>query len=1155
MQNFPGKHEDIIELMNRLRELGIKLQVEKDRLRVDAPKGVLSSSLRDELSSRKVEILHFLYNSTNTDYYAPIPLQRVPRDGELCLSFSQERLWFLYQLEPENISYNISQCVRLEGPVQVDVLKEAISEIIRRHEVLRTTFGEVGGQPIQVISPPSAIDIYIKDLQAVPDNERMTKARQIAIQEMQRPFDLRKGPLIRVALLRLSPEDHLLVNTIHHIIADGWSLGVFAREFEILYRSFARGQITPLPELSLQYADFAYSHRLWMQGGILEPHLAYWKQKLSDIPVLQLPTDRPRPVAQRYCGSRKWFKISSHVLDMLGHFNQDHRVTPFMTLLAAFKALLYRYTGQRDFGVGTPIANRNRSELEGLIGFFVNTLVLRTDLSGDHRFVELLEKVKETTLEALTHQDAPFEKVVEAVNPSRDMSYSPLFQVMFAFQNFPWRHVNIEGLTMTPELIDAGTSTFDLSLYLGEEKGGLSGVIEYNSDLFDNATIERMVGHFESLLENVLAAPETRLSELAFLTPPERRQLLEVWNQTDADYPRDKCYHQLFEEQAARTPDSVAVVCAGARLGFEELNNRANRVGHYLRRLGAGPDSIVGIYVDRSIDMAVGLLGILKAGSAYTPLDPSFPKDRIEYMLKDCNAEILITQQDLSDYIEDFSGQKICIDSDWDKISTESIYNPAAVSGPEQLAYVIYTSGSTGKPKGVQIPHRALVNFLYSMMREPGVTAVDTVLSVTTMSFDIFGLELFLPLLSGGRVVIAKREDTLDGSRLAALLQEHDVTVMQATPSTWRLMIEAGWRGNKNLKVICGGEAFPKDLIAPLIERCDELWNLYGPTETTIWSTAFRIESADAPVLVGLPIANTQTYILDQRLQPVPVGLVGELHIGGDGLSRGYLNRPELTEEKFIRHPFSKDPKARIYKTGDLARYRSNGLIECLGRVDHQVKLRGFRIELGEIEARIKDIDSIRNCVVVIREDQPGDKRLVAYYVAREDREVSVSDVGVYLRTKLPEYMVPQLFVGLSSIPLTPNGKVDRKALPKPALEKEIKRNYVPPQTETEFAISDIWKQVLKIEKPSIHDNFFELGGHSLLMAQVLGKIEQIAANNVPMIALFQYPTIASLSNYLAGRQTDRSPAGLRAQDRARLKEENIMRQKELRKGRGAANG
>jgi amino acid adenylation domain-containing protein len=1153
IESKSGQQTGLNEFLSQLKTLGLRFRAEEGRLRIDAPKGILSPTLREKIINRKSEILQALLDSSDKQNDDVMPLQKVSRDGSLCLSFSQERLWFLYQLEPENISYNIPICLRMEGQLRVDVLKESLSGIIHRHETLRTTFAEVGGQPIQIVSPPSPINLFVVDLQGVSVNERREKARLVVIQEMQRSFDLRKGPLIRVALLQLSSEEHLLVVTMHHIIADGWSLGVFAREFEALYRSLEKGQASALPELPIQYADFAYCHRLWMQSRVLEPHLLYWKQKLSDIPVLQLPTDHPRPVVQRYRGAKKWFKLTRQVREVLSEFSQSHGVTLFMTLLAAFKALLYGYTGQTDFAVGTPVANRNRSELEGLIGFFVNTMVLRTDLSGDPRFVELLGKVKETTLEALTHQDAPFEKVVEAVNPSRDMSYSPLFQVMFAFQNFPWSYVNIAGLTINPELIDAGTSMLDLSLYMWEEEKGLSGSIEYNSDIFDDSTIERMVGHFEVLLGSALANPEKRLSELALLTPSERYQLLVTWNHTDADYPRDQCFQRLFEEQVERTPGAIAVICAGESLSYGELNSRANQVAYYLRGLGAQPDSIVGIYVDRSINMAVGLLGILKAGSSYTPLDPGFPKDRIEFMLKDSNAGILITQKGLSNNIEEFSGERISIDSDWDKISRESTNNLALISGPEHLAYVIYTSGSTGKPKGVQIPHKALVNFLYSMMREPGMTAADTVLSVTTMSFDIFGLELYLPLLSGARVVIAEREDTLDGSRLASLINEHNVTVMQATPSTWRLMIEAGWSGNQSLKVICGGEAFPKDLVGPLMERCKELWNLYGPTETTIWSTAYRVKSPDDPILIGLPIANTQTYILDKQLQPLPVGIVGELHIGGDGLSRGYLNRPELTAEKFIAHPFNEDPKARIYKTGDLARYRSDGMIECLGRIDHQVKLRGFRIELGEIEARIKDVDSVRNCVVVVREDHPGDQRLVAYYVDREGQGVSHSDLIKYLHTKLPDYMVPQQFEKLQAIPLTPNGKVDRKALPKPNFEIEAQRNYVPPQTESEIAISAIWKQVLKIEKPSIHDNFFELGGHSLLMAQVFSKVKGIGATNVPMIALFQYPTIASFSKYLVGRQTDRSSLQ-QASDRAKMKEENIMRQKELRKGRGAAN-
>jgi len=1122
----------VIDLLSRLRSLGVELHAENGRLLINAPKGALNSSLREELSHRKAEIVRFLADSRSFTISDSTPIPVVPRDRALSVSFSQERLWFLNQLEPESVAYNSYGVHRLEGHLRVDILSQSLSEIIRRHEALRTAFSEIDGKPVQVVSPPSPFNLQIVDLQGLSEAEREERALGIAIEEAQKPFDLSKGPLFRAILVQLWAEEYLLAVIMHHIITDGWSLGIFTRELEALYKAFSDGRPSPLPELSIQYADFAHWQREWLKGKVLEDQLSYWKQKLSgDLPVLQLPTDRPRPAVQGYRGAKKWFVLSKQLTEALARLSQSRGITLFMTLLAAFEALLYRYTGQTDFAVGTPIANRTRAELEGLIGCFVNTLVLRTDLSGDPQFVGLLRKVRETALGAFAHQHMPFEKLVEVLKPVRDMSYAPLFQVMFALQNFPWVPADLQGLTLTPELTEASTSMFDLTLYMWEEEKGLSGTIEYSTDLFDDSTIERMVDHFEVLLESVTTDPDRRLSELTLLRESERHQVLVEWNDTAAEYPKDECFNQLFEEQVGRTPEATAVICADVSLTYKELNCRANQVANYLRRLGAQPGSIAGICTDRSIDMVVSLLGILKAGCAYMPLDPHFPADRIEFMLKDSNSGILMTQSHLQENIQGFSGEVICIDSDWDRISKEKDTNLTELPGPNDLAYVIYTSGSTGKPKGVQIPHRALVNFLYSMQKEPGLTAADTLLSVTTMSFDIFGLELYLPLLSGGRVVIAEREDTLDGSRLANLIKKHNVSVMQATPSTWRLFIESGWSGYDALKVLCGGEALPSDLVEPLLKRCKELWNLYGPTETTIWSTAYRIKSVEDPILIGSPIANTQTYILDGWLQSVPVGVVGELYIGGDGLAQGYLNRPELTEEKFIPNPFSGGAGGRIYKTGDLARYRPDGNIEYLGRVDHQVKLRGFRIELGEIESRLKEVEGVHDCVVVLREDRVGDQRLVAYYVVREGQTISVSDVRRYLQAKLPNYMVPQHFVELKSIPLTPNGKVDRdgiRLLPLETPQTDHIHVSDEPLTKMEQTLTDIWKEVLGLDHISVHDNFFELGGYSLLSIQVVTKLERKIGFRINPGELV-YQTLGQLAASLEQRTDSLTPSAGRS--------------------------
>jgi amino acid adenylation domain-containing protein len=716
------------------------------------------------------------------------------------------------------------------------------------------------------------------------------------------------------------------------------------------------------------------------------------------------------------------------------------------------------------------------------------------------------------TLEAYDHQDLPFEKLVEELQPARDMSYSPLFQVMFIWQNMLGKPVALPELTLTPVAVSNRASMFDLTLYMWEREKQLSGAFEYNTDLFEAATIERMAGHFQTLLEGIVADPDERLSRLPLLSAAERRQLLIDWNDTVADYPARSCVHELFAEQAARRPDQVAVVCGDAQLSYGELNRRANQLAHHLRSLGAGAETLVGIYLERSVEMVVGLLGILKAGAAYVPLDPGFPADRLAFMLADCGAPILITESQLAGNLAAFQGQMIRMDWDWEKVANESPQNPAGAAGPHNLAYVIYTSGSTGKPKGVQIVHRALVNFVCSMARQPGLSEADTLLSVTTISFDIFGLELFLPLLTGAQVVLAQRDDALDGARLMALLKRSKASVMQATPATWRLLLEAGWPGQPGLKVLCGGEALPPDLVAPLLEGCKELWNLYGPTETTIWSTVQQIESQTGPIVIGRPIANTRIYILDGSGQPVPVGVSGELYIGGEGLARGYLNRPELTAAKFIIDPFANDPQARMYNTGDLARYLPDGRLQCLGRVDHQVKVRGFRIELGEIEALLGEYPGVHQAVAVVREDRPGDRRIVAYLVGEAVGADGLSSAKLrqFLKTRLPDYMIPAAFSVLDEFPLTPNKKVDRKALPAPEeLRCDLEATYVAPRSPMEELLAGIWAEVLGIEKVGVHDNFFELGGHSLLTTKVISRLrDSDYCVDLPIRKMFEHPTL-----------------------------------------------
>ena len=858
---------------------------------------------------------------------------------------------------------------------------------------------------------------------------------------------------------------------------------------------------------------------------MLKKQLVYWKTQLADLTVLELPTDKQRPMQSSFRGSGQTIHLSAALTQGLKTLSQKHNVTLFMTLLAAFQVLLHRYSGQDDIVVGTAIAGRNRQELENLIGFFVNTLVLRTDLSGTPSFVQLLSRVRDVCLSAYEHQDLPFEKLVAELQLPRDLSRNPLFQVMLVLQPLELQAMHLPGLTISSFPLSNETAKFDITLSLVENSEGLTGTLEYNTDLFNAETITRLIGHFQTLLEAVVEQLETSIAQLPLLTPIERHQLLVEWNATKTDYPKDKCIHQLFEEQAARTPDAIALVFEDQQLSYQALNAKANQLAHYLQKLGVKPDTLVAICMERSFDMVIGLLAILKAGGAYVPMDPTYPRGRLAFMLEDSGVSLLLTQKkfDSITNVSEFHNemQLIYIDSQWP--TPFSAHSEVTVN-PENLAYVIYTSGSTGKPKGVQISHRSFFNFLMSMAELLDIKQQDVLLAVTTLSFDIAELELYLPLICGAKIVIASRELAVDGSGLARTLnQANSITVMQATPATWYLLLEAEWTGNPQLKILCGGEALSRDLAMRLQKKSKEVWNLYGPTETTIWSTVKRL-SSDTPfaevIPIGHPIANTQLHILDKHLQPVPIGVPGEIHIGGDGLARGYLNRPELTAEKFIAHPFSDDSGSRLYKTGDLARYQPDGTIEFLGRIDHQVKLRGFRIELGEIEVVLETYPGINIAVASVREDQPGDKRLIAYLIHTQLEQLHVDALRLFLKQKLPEYMVPSAFVFLDKLPLTPNGKLDRKALPAPDQTRpEFEQAYFPPSSTIEEMLFEIWREVLAIDKIGIHDNFFEVGGHSLLAVQLIVRINKQFQIEVPLRLLFEYPTIAGLSLQLEALQ------------------------------------
>ncbi|HEY6802288.1 MAG TPA: amino acid adenylation domain-containing protein [Pyrinomonadaceae bacterium] len=1034
------------------------------------------------------------------------PVVAQSREGALPLSFAQQRLWFLDQFQPGLGVYNIPAAVRLRGQLNPDALEQSLNAIVSRHEALRTTFALVGDQPEQSIAPSLTIKLTTHDLQALPEELRAKELERLMLAKSRRPFDLSAGPLLRAALLQLRPDEHVLIVTIHHIVADGWSIGILVRELSALYDAFTAGTTPVLVELPVQYADFALWQRELLQGDLLATQLDYWTEKLGgELPILELPADRPRPPVQSFAGARETFALEPELSRELNRLCRQEGVTLFMLLLAAFQTLLYRYSGQTDILVGTPIADRDREETQNLIGLFVNTLVMRNELSGALRFNDLLARSRQTALDAYAHADVPFEKIVETLRLERDTSREALFQVMLIVQNTLAPVLQLKGLSLDLLSIHNQTAKFDLVLSMYEDGGQLKGSLEYSTDLFDKTTIERLLGHFETLLQGIATDPAQQLDDLPLLTVAEEHHLLFELNDTAGPYPFDHLVHRQFELQAARTPDAVAVVSEDQQLSYRELNERANRVAHLLHDSGVGPEVLVGIMMERSAEMVAGLLGVLKAGGCYVPLDPEYPRQRLAYMLQDSKLALLLTQQRLLGRVPLADIKTICIDAD-QRLNESGVEDPAVTVCEAHPAYMIYTSGSTGNPKGTQITHGALINFLHSMRREPGLTANDTLLAVTTLSFDIAALELYLPLITGACLVLASRDTAADGRRLLEILE--NVTVMQATPATWRMMLDAGWQNLLPLKVLCGGEALPPDLAGQLLERSTSLFNMYGPTETTIWSAVHQVTQSDGPIPIGRPIANTGMYVLDRQMRPVPVGIAGELHIGGIGLARGYFGRPELTAEKFVPHPSSLEPGARLYRTGDLARLLPTGEIEYVGRIDHQVKLRGFRIELGEIEAALRKIEGIADVVVVAREDNPGEKNLVAYLVSDHAVSLEVDELRTQLREKLPVYMAPAHFVFLDEFPLTANGKVDRKALPAP--EVNAAENSGPALNQTEEILADIWAEVLGLERIGRDDDFFDLGGHSLLVTKVIYRIQETLGLMLPLRKVFEEPTVAA---------------------------------------------
>lgn len=1036
------------------------------------------------------------------------------------LSFAQERLWFLDQFEPQSAVYNIPSAYHLVGALNIAALEGALNEMIKRHEILRTTFSTLNSQPVQIVAPSLRLPLQVVELRGEPEAERQVKARRLAADVAQRPFNLASGPLIRAALLRLADEQHLLVLCMHHIVSDGWSTGVLIREIGALYQSVLRGEPSTLPELRVQYGDFAVWQREWLRGEVLERQLSYWKQHLSgELPILNLPTDRPRPSVQTFYGEHESFLLPKRLSESLRALAHQEGVSLFMMLLAAFKTLLYRYTGQEDILVGTPIANRNRKEIEGLIGFFVNTLVLRSNMAGNPTFREFLKQIRQVALGAFAHQDLPFEKLVEELRPERDMSRAPLFQVLFVQQNVPKQSFQMPELTIRPLPLDNQLAKFDLALFMDDGRDEIFGGFEYNTDLFEKTTVTRMIQHFQVLLEGIAAHPDERLSNLPLLTNEERHQLLVEWNETRADYPRGQSLHQLFEAQAARTPDAVAVVFGDERSTYGELNGRANQLAHHLRGLGVGPESLVGVLMERSVELVVALLGILKAGAAYLPLDPAYPPQRLAFMLEETRVPVVLTQARLREQLHvRHAARVISLDAEWETIAREGADNLGVELSGANLAYVIYTSGSMGRPKGVMNTHEGIVNRLLWMQEAYGLSPSDSVLQKTPHSFDVSVWEFFWPLMVGARLVMARPGGHQDAAYLASVIEEEHITTLHFVPSMLHAFLaQADARRAASLKrVICSGEALSYELKERFYSLLPEveLHNLYGPTEASVDVTHWACErdGTRRVVPIGRPIANTEIYILDREWRPAPVGVAGELFIGGIGLARGYFNRPELTAEKFIPDTFGKRRGGRLYRTGDLARFLSDGEVEFLGRIDHQVKVRGLRIELGEIEAACRSHENIDEAVVVAREDVAGDKSLVAYLTTKRGHSLTADELRSYLQQSLPQYMLPSFFVFLEEMPLTSNGKIDRKALPAPERNRQSAVAMTVARTPIEEVLTSIWSDVLGIEQVGIDDDFFTLGGHSLLAAQVVARVREALQAELSVRDLFEAPKIAAFA-------------------------------------------
>jgi amino acid adenylation domain-containing protein len=1057
---------------------------------------------------------------------------RIPRrqeSGPAPLSFSQRRLWFFDQFEPASFAYNLLTAVSLGGKLDISALQNAFDAMVLRHEVLRTTFGFRDGQPVQIINEHRVIPLSQIDIRRLSEADQQGRIRSVLHEQALQPFDLKNGPLLRIILIKLAAEEHVLTMAMHHIVSDGWSMKVLVQEIVTLYQSYSSGCVLDLPPLPVQYADFAVWQRNWLQGERLTQQLEYWKQQLGEGPaVLELPADHARPAVQTYNGADFTFAFSPFVSQSLKTLARKEGVTLFMVLLAAFKVLLHRYTGQREIIVGLPIANRQRKELEGLIGFFINTLAVRTAVSDDLSFHEFLQRVKEAALGAYAHQDLPFEYLVEQFQGERNLSHSPLVQVIFSFEADPPRTAEVPGLAVNILNKENKAAKFDLSLYASDRGSEIVGTFEYNVDLFNKDRIERMAGHFLTILSAILADPAQLICDLPLLTRHERYQMLTEWNATEAAYPQQLCTHHLFETQTQLSPNATAIVFENQELTYSQLNARANQVARYLCSLGARPGEIVGIFMERSLEMIVAVLGIAKSGAACLPLDPAYPKERLAFMLQDSQATVVVSQQHLRQSVPDGKSQIVCLDSETQKFANQDDSDLQTAVVPENVLYVIYTSGSTGRPKGVLVPHRVLVNLIAWHQAAPRQSR--RTLQFASLNFDVSFQEIFSTLAAGGTLAVTPQPVRADIPVLGRYVQEHKIERFHLPGVVMQKLAEEFSNRPEALasvrEFMVGGEQL--QISRPMVTLFSQfpgcvLHNHYGPTEThivTSFSMSGNPEFWPALPPIGRPVINTELYVLDACLQPLPAGIPGELYLSGTCLAHGYLKRPDLTAERFIPNPFSNRPGSRMYKTGDLTRYLPDGNVEFLGRNDFQVKIRGIRIELGEIEVEIKRHPAVRESAVVLAK-HGEESRLVAYVAFQPEQIVNSKELRQFLHERLPEHMLPSSFVVIDHFPLTPSGKIDRRALPAKGVEQELSEGYAAPRTDLEEVLAAIFAEVLQVERVGVFDDFFALGGHSLLSTQIASRVREALHTELPVRKIFEEPTISGLSRLMIEEESE----------------------------------